>query len=340
MLNMKYFIFILFLTGLVWSCNKETDSRIDYQFTKPDHFPPTTYNLAGNPISEKGFKLGKKLFNDPILSNDYSIACSNCHVKSVAFTDPQHRLSLGVNERQGTRNTPSIANMAFMKEFVWDGGIIHLDFVPPNAIENPNEMDLKLDHLITRLNKHHEYPALFRNVFKGIDSITTPYVLKALSQYQLLLISSNSKYDHYVQGLEKLTLEESNGKKLFDEKCSVCHSGPLFTNQSYQNNGLDLIFSDEGRARITETSKDMGKFKVPSLRNVSLTAPYMHDGRFADLGQVLDHYSEGVKRSSTLSPILINNDRMGIPLTKEEKGAIITFLKTLTDYEFINDERF
>ncbi|MCB9340415.1 MAG: c-type cytochrome [Lewinellaceae bacterium] len=335
----KYLFFLLGLIAFA-GCKKDDVGTKKFSFEKPVHFPEPTYTFDKNPVTKEGFELGKKLFADPILSVDNSVACNNCHVKSVAFTDPQHSLSLGVEERSGIRNAPSIANMAFMKEFFWDGGGIHLDFVPPNAIENPLEMDEKLAHVVYKLNHHSSYPALFKKAFSGIETITAPYMLYALSQYQVMLVSASSKYDKYKTGDEMLGADELEGLEVFEQKCAACHSGELFTNQDYRNNGLDTEFDDPGRARITESDADLGKFKVPSLRNVALTAPYMHDGRFKTLEEVLEHYSAGVKQSATLAPELQQNGTLGIPLSATEKQRLIDFLKTLTDYDFIQDQRF
>ena len=331
-------VFLSALSVLAFlACQKDDSGSLSIQFEKPGHFPDPTYPLERNPVTKAGFDLGKKLFNDPILSRDQSVACSNCHVKGVAFTDPQHRFSVGVEERQGIRNAPSIANMAFMQEFMWDGGVFHLDFAPPNAIENELEMDEKLSHVLYKLNTHAQYPDMFKTAFPEMDSITTPYLLLALSQYQLMLVSASSMYDQYLTGKKQLDAGALEGLALFEQKCASCHSGVLFTNQEYINNGLDTVFSDLGRGRITESAADIGKFKVPSLRNVALTPPYMHDGRFPDLQSVLQHYKNGVKDSPTLDPGLKKSK--GIPMTEMEKERIIEFLQTLTDYDFIRDER-
>jgi cytochrome c peroxidase len=337
---MKKSFFVILAFSALAACQKDELATGEIRFVKPPHFPEPTYTFDKNPVTQQGFELGKKLFNDPLLSIDNSVACNNCHVKAVAFTDPQHRLSVGVFEREGTRNAPPIQNMAFMKEFMWDGGVYHLDFAPPNAIENPLEMDEKLANVIHKLNRSGSYPALFKKAFPEIDSITTPYLLYALSQYQNMLVSATSKYDKSKTGDGVLSANELDGLALFQQKCANCHSGELFTNQAYRNNGLDSEFPDLGRARITETDADLGKFKVPSLRNIALTGPYMHDGRFNTLEQVLDHYAAGVKQSPTLAPELQQNGSLGIPLTTAEKERIIEFLKTLTDEDFIRDQRF
>lgn len=340
---MKKFFLLAAIAGTLLSCRLENEPAIlssPYQFVRPAHFPEPTYTFRNNPITEAGFLLGKRLFDEPLLSVDGSVACSNCHVQAVAFADPQHRLSVGVDDRAGTRNAPGIANMAFMEEFFWDGGVTHLDFVPLNAIENPVEMDETMANVVRKLNVHPEYPALFRKAFGPVDSINAPLMLQALSQFMVLLVSADSAYDRYLLKEGELTAEQLNGKALFEKKCAGCHSGLLFTNQSYRNNGLDSLFADPGRARISEWDGDLGKFKVPSLRNVALTAPYMHDGRFATLEEVLGHYASGVKHSPTLAPELQVDGRLGIELTEEEKRRIIDFLHTLTDWSFVRNPLF
>lgn len=338
---MKNFFFLSLAVLAFWGCEKEDAATKKFGFAQPPHFPAPAYTFDNNPVTREGFELGKKLFKDPILSRDNSVACSNCHVQSVAFTDPQHRLSVGVDEREGIRNAPPIQNMAFLKEFMWDGGVIHLDFAPPNAIENPLEMDEKMARVVWKLNRQEPYPALFRNAFPEMgDTITTPLMLHALSQYQNMLISAHSKYDLFKTQGEPLTTNELAGLELFKNKCATCHSGELFTDQDYHNNGLDTAFADEGRARITETGADLGKFRTPSLRNVARTGPYMHDGRFKTLEDVLDHYVSGVNASPTLATELQQNGNLGIPLTDGEKQQIIEFLHTLTDFEFISNPDF
>ena len=325
---------------LFFACKKDDVSVDDYTLVKPAHFPPIEYPIETNPITKEGFELGKKLFNDARLSIDNSVACSNCHVKGVAFTDPQHNPSVGVFERSGTRNAPTIANMAFQKEFLWDGGVSHLDFVPVFAIENVNEMAETLNGVVTKLNNTSDYPTLFQSAFPEIDTITSPYMLKALSQYMLLLISADSKYDQVVNGEAVFTANELAGQTLFNQKCATCHSGELFSNQDFMNNGLDTVFVDIGRALISETDSDIGKFKVPSLRNITLTPPYMHDGRLESLEAVLEHYQQKVLLSESLAPELNQNGQLGIPLTESEKQNIISFLETLTDYDFISNPKF
>ncbi|MEM1326572.1 MAG: cytochrome c peroxidase [Bacteroidota bacterium] len=339
---MLRFLFLCSLLLLVLTaCQKEeVIQNSDYIFVKPSHFPEPTYSFDNNPVTEAGFELGKQLFNDPRLSRDNSVACSNCHVKAIAFADPQHRLSVGIDNRVGKRNSPPIQNLAFRETFFWDGGVAHLDFVPPNAIENPVEMDDQLSTVVQKLNQRDSYIQAFRAAFGEIDSINTPLLLHALSQYMNMLISADSPYDQYVTGKGTLSDDALAGQLLFKQKCATCHKGVLFTNQDFANNGLDSVFKDLGRSLISEWSGDDGKFKVPSLRNVELTRPYMHDGRFETLAEVLAHYNSGVKASATLAPQLQQDGKLGIPMTQEEQDLIIEFLYTLTDRNFVSNPLF
>ncbi|MFZ1496801.1 MAG: cytochrome c peroxidase [Saprospiraceae bacterium] len=340
---MKKIEIILFIVALlVFSCGKDdfVPEVSPYSLVRPDYFPEITYPIENNPISKEGFELGKKLFNDPRLSLDNSIACSNCHVKGVAFTDPQHNPSIGIFNQLGTRNAPMIANMAFQKEFLWDGGVSHLDFVPVFAIENQKEMGEELSHVVYKLNNIPEYAPLFKAAFPEIDTITSPYMLQALSQYMLLLVSDKAKYDRVQKGEAVFTTRELSGKAVFDQKCAACHSGAVFTNFKYMNNGLDSVSMDVGRELISAQASDLGKFKVPSLRNIMLTAPYMHDGRFETIDEVLEHYKSGVKLSSTLASELSNLGQIGIPLSDDEIDDLKIYLETLTDYEFISNPIF
>jgi len=314
------------------------DRKVD--ITLPDNFPKPVYDLESNPITEKGFLLGKKLFYDGNLSSNGIVSCGFCHQQPSAFTQHGHDVSHGVEDRLGKRNTPSISNVIWMRTFFWDGGVNHLDFVPLNALENPVEMDESLENVLRKLNQSDEYRNSFREVFQ-VEEIKSAEFLKALSQFMASLVSSNSRYDKYVRNEgEQLSTQELEGLTLFKQKCSSCHATDLFTDGSYRNNGVTDDFRfDKGREEITLDPADRGKFKVPSLRNIEYTDPYMHDGRFSTLEEVLDHYT-GVKDAETLDPILKNNTPAGITLSDTEKANIIAFLKTLTDKEFLTNKRF
>lgn len=307
------------------------------RFVAPAHFPPVTYTFARNPVTEAGFQLGRMLFYDPILSRDSTVSCASCHLQAKAFTDPIHRLSVGVDDRRGTRNAPAIQNLAFREHFFWDGGVGHVDFISVNPIENEVEMDEAMGRVVQKLRRHADYVARFRRAF-GTDSLDSRQVLHALSQFMVMLVSADAPYDRAMRGEALLTTTEAAGQRLFLQACGSCHPPPLFTDDAFRNNGLDTDFAgDPGRARITELPEDRGKFHVPSLRNVALTAPYMHDGRFSTLDDVLDHYGRGIRASPTLDPLLHAG---GTALTAEERQQLLAFLHTFTDRTFTHDARF
>lgn len=308
----------------------------------PSNFPKPTYDFANNPLTIEGFELGRKLFYDASLSRTGDISCGSCHQQYAAFIQADHDKSHGVDDQLGRRNALPIFNALFKNSFFWDGGVPKLDFVPVNPLENVVEMDMKLDSAILKLNASAKYRSLFKNAF-GVDKITSVEVLHAFAQFMGAMISANSKYDKYVRKEgEMLTANELEGLKLFRTNCSSCHATDLFTDGSYRNNGISSDFtSDKGRAEVTDNPSDIGKFKVPSLRNITFTGPYMHDGTFETLEQVLEHYNSGIKHSITLDPQLIQKDgKTGIPLSKEEQANIILFLHTLSDFDLLHDNRF
>lgn len=315
------------------SCKKDPDQPDDFKgFVKPDHFPAPWYLAENNPITKDGFELGRRLFFDPVLSVDSTIHCGTCHAQVHAFADHGAALSLGVQGRLGLRNSPGLYNLAWFPSFMWDGGINHIEVMPIAPITDHNEMDETLANVVEKLKRSSFYPELFKKAF-GTDQITDQRMLFALAQYMSLLISSNSAYDHYVTGTGTLNARELNGLSLFRTHCESCHKEPLFTDFSFVNNGLDSVYADAGRGRITQLAADSGAFKVPSLRNVELTYPYMHDGRLYTLDAVLEHYTGGVLQNGRLDARLQGN----ISLSQQEKEDIILFLKTLTDYEFLSD---
>jgi cytochrome c peroxidase len=303
----------------------------------PDYFPAPVYDFSGNPITKEGFLLGKKLFYDPILSVDNTISCGSCHQQFVAFAHADHKLSHGIDNKFGVRNSQALFNVIWNTTFFWDGGSNHIEVQPIGPITNPVEMDETVQNVVYKLSQRADYKSLFKAAFNA-DSITSQLMLKAIVQFMGAFVSASSKYDknRIDPVANPFTEDEKLGLAIFESKCASCHVPPLFTDNSFRNNGLDEIFSDSGRYLITNINSDMGKFKVPSLRNIELTYPYMHDGRFETLPQVLNHYSSEIKQSAPLDQSLTN----GIPLNNTEKQQLIAFLKTLTDREFINDPRF
>lgn len=330
------FAFLIFIAACKDDKITETATPLPFEgFKKPAHFPEPAYNLASNPVTKEGFELGRKLFYDGILSRDGSISCGSCHIQYSAFTQHGHNVSHGIDDRLGTRNSPPTQNLAWSTSFFWDGGVFNLDLFSMSPIENPVEMDEKLPHVISKLNNHPLYPALFEKAF-GSREVTGANLMKALSQFMLMLVSADSRYDKYMQGdTSVLSATEKKGMQLFMANCNTCHTAPLFTDNKFHNNGL-LQTADKGRSIITLNPEDQYKFKTPSLRNAEKTTPYMHDGRFETLEEVLKHYHSGVRPSATLDPLLTN----GIRLSTEEQEQVVAFLKTLTDSKFITDKRF
>ncbi|MFN3916541.1 MAG: cytochrome-c peroxidase [Flavobacteriales bacterium] len=329
---------IALITVLLFACkkNKPDEPQPAFRgFVAPGHFPSPVYNFNNNPVTGPGLELGRKLFYDPFLSKDNTVSCASCHFQSEAFSDPGMMVSMGVDGKVGARNSPALFNLAWHSSFMWDGGINHIEIMPLAPITDSLEMDISIVDLLQKLNNHPQYPALFKKAF-NVDIIDDQKLFYALTQFMGMLISANSKYDRYVKGVGSFTQAEKNGYDLFRLHCESCHKEPLFTSHQFENNGLDNVFFDLGRMRITLLPQDEGKFKIPSLRNVALTYPYMHDGRFASLDQVLDHYASGIKQSATLSPKL----QQGIPLTNQEKDELKQFLYTLTDHQFVTNPRF
>ncbi|MFA7326151.1 MAG: cytochrome c peroxidase [Candidatus Kapaibacterium sp.] len=296
------------------------------EFVYPDYFPKPTYNFAENPLSESKIQLGRALFYDPILSKDSTISCASCHSPYNAFAHTDHDLSHGINDSIGTRNAPALFNLAWGKSFMWDGAIHQLDVQALAPISHPGEMGEDIENLVIKLQNSQEYPSLFEAAF-GSKNITGEYLLKALSQFQLTLVSANSKYDSVQRKESSYTVQESKGYELYKSNCSNCHTEPLFTNNNFERNGLgiDTTLIDFGRMMITNNEVDSAFFKVPSLRNLSYTYPYMHDGRYRKLKDVLNHY--------TSNPNLSRNK--AIDLSSNEKADLIAFLLTLNDREFV-----
>jgi cytochrome c peroxidase len=305
-------------------------------FNPPLYFPKPVYDFAQNPLDSAKIELGRTLFYDPILSKDNTISCASCHSPYNAFAHTDHELSHGIFDSIGNRNAPALFNLAWQSSFMWDGAINHLDLQALAPISHPGEMGSDISEVIDKISHSTEYKNLFHESFKD-SIITSSKILKALSQFQLTLLSANSKYDQVKLGKEEFTEQEKNGYQLFKKKCGSCHSEPLFSNYEYENNGLplDTTINDFGRFVISQKEKDLRKFKVPSLRNLSFTYPYMHDGRFISLKQVINHYTNGIEISKTLSTHL----REPILLNANEKVDLIAFLLTLNDKDFVFDKK-
>jgi len=331
---MKIALLLVFVSILI-SCQKKKGEIDSFALTYPDYFPTPVYDFTNNELTKSRFLLGKKLFFDTQLSNDGTISCNSCHAQAHGFADHNVALSAGVNGALGNRNSPSIANMIWSPSFMWDGGVNHIEVFSVAPITNPVEMHETMSNVVYKLNQSETYKKEFKAAY-GKDVITDQDLLRALTIYMSMIVSCDSKYDQVRQGKTSFTADEASGYELFQQKCASCHTEPLFTSYQFVNNGLDSVFSDLGRAKITFNPSDNGKFKIPSLRNVELTYPYMHDGRFWSLSQVLDHYSSGIQVSETLAPELQN----AISLSVSEKQQLIDFLKTLTDHKLLSNSLF
>jgi cytochrome c peroxidase len=293
-------------------------------FTSPKGWPETVYNFSGNPLTKEGIALGKKLFYDPALSSDSSISCASCHQPAAAFATYDHPLSHGVNNLT-TRNAPSLFNLAWQKELMLDGRAKSLEAQALLPLHSVDEMDATIPDLLKQLNANPGYKKMFTAAF-GPSKITMDQLTRALSQFQLTLISANSKYDQVMRGEASFILPEKLGYEIFEKKCVSCHTPPLFTNYSYQNTAItrDPILKDNGRQKFTGLSADSLKFKVPSLRNVALTFPYGHDGRYYSILDVLTHYRVSGQ----------------IALSNYEIGQLTAFLNTLTDSSALTNPAF
>lgn len=302
-----------------------------YPLQLPTGWPQPVYDLHSAPPTIAGVELGRQLFYDPILSADSTISCSSCHLSYTAFTHVDHALSHGVADSIGTRNSPALMNLAWSTSFMWDGAVNHLDVQALAPIAHKAEMRSSIAEVVQKLHQLPSYRQQFFAAF-GDSAITGQYVLKALAQFQLTLISANSTYDKVMRGEAQFSPQEANGYAVFKSHCASCHAEPLFTTGEFANNGLpvDSALMDAGRATITQQASDSLTFKIPTLRNIEFSFPYMHDGRFKRLGQVLKHYTAGITNSPTLAPQL----RGGIPLSETERLDVLAFLLTLSDREF------
>lgn len=335
----KIFILLLILaTGISWmGINNKYDKPKPVPFIVPKGWPQPVYDFSKNPLTEEGIALGRKLFYDGRLSKDGNFSCGTCHQQFGAFDSYDHSLSHGYNNALTTRNAPGLFNLAWQKEFMWDGGINHLDLQPLAPITNENEMAETLENVIAKLKADKEYRQMFKAAF-GDETINTQRLGKALSQFELQLVSSNSKYDKVMRGEAGFILPEQLGYDIFKKKCISCHTEPFFTDFSYRNTGLpiDKVLRDLGRMKITGKAEDSLKFKVPSLRNVGMTFPYGHDGRFFSLMSVFEHY----RKNMVVGPVTDSLLRNKLALSNFEIGQLTAFLHTLTDSAFLKEPRF
>ncbi|MFN5148289.1 MAG: cytochrome-c peroxidase [Flavobacteriia bacterium] len=353
---MKYLFFIFVSVVIFLSCKKDKVgfTPTPYELNIPSHFPDMIIP-EDNPMTVEGVELGRKLFYEERLSRDNTMSCANCHSPSASFSDPS-QFSVGIDGIPGTRNSMALINLGWQNFFFWDGRAKTLEDQILEPIPNPIEMHQEWKDAVAKLNSDKTYRNMFFKAFgqEGIDSLK---VSKAIAQFLRTMISGSSKYDvmyKYENSLPlnsieqsvyaSVTAEEWAGYDLFKSlngaDCFHCHNGPLMQVQKFSNNGLDATFIDHGRNGVTGNPADDGKFKVPTLRNIALSGPYMHDGRFNTLEEVIEHYSSGIQMSSTIDPMIEFASQGGVQLDAFEKDLLKKFLQTLTDYDFITNPDF
>lgn len=359
---MKFKIILLFAASLliVQACKKDNNDNPSNEVK----YDPTPYNLEygnfpappiaqDNPLTVQGVQLGRMLFYEKMLSKDGSQACADCHRQEHAFTDTA-KFSIGVRGLQGKRQAMSVFNMAWhTNEFFWDGRAHLLRDQSLLPIQDELEMDESLANVVAKLNQNQTYKDQFIRAF-GSEEVTTERMSLAMEQFMNSIISNNSKYDQYLAGKAQLSASEERGRQLYFKEynqffpdssgadCAHCHGGLNFENDEYMNNGLDADgnFTDIGREKVTKNAADKGKFKVTSLRNIEHTAPYMHDGRFTTLEEVVEHYNSGLKASATLDLALEQTRATGLMLTAQDKADLVAFLKTLTDKTLLTNPEY
>jgi cytochrome c peroxidase len=353
---MKYLFVIFCIVAIFISCRKDKIgyTPTPYELEIPSHFPSMIIP-ENNPMTKEGVSLGRMLFYEERLSGDNSMSCATCHAPENSFTDP-NQFSTGIDGIAGTRNSMALINLGWQKFFFWDGRAKSLEEQILEPIPNPLEMHQKWKDAVSKLQQDVEYRNMFYKAFgeEGIDSVK---VSKAIAQFIRTMISGASKYDVMYKFENSLPLnsvdqsilssispEDWAGYDLFKSlngaDCLHCHSGILMHINKFSNNGLDATFTDQGRGAITGSPNDMGRFKIPTLRNIALTAPYMHDGRFGTLDEVIEHYSSEVVSSPTIDPLMEHLSSGGVQLDGQEKDLLKKFLMTLTDYSFINNPEF
>ncbi|MEZ4884346.1 MAG: cytochrome c peroxidase [Chitinophagales bacterium] len=360
MYKIKYLSIIFCSILLAVACSKEDDSppeeviQIDETpyLLKYGNFPEPDLP-ADNPLTIQGVHLGKMLFYEQKLSKDGTQSCASCHRQLDGFSDTL-KFSIGVEGLPGKRQAMPVFNMAWhSNEFFWDGRAHLLRDQALKPIQDPLEMNETLDNVVAKLSNEKMYRDQFSRAF-GSPDITPEKMALAMEQFMLSIVSNDSKYDRFLAGEVELTESEQRGKELFETEynpffpqfsgadCAHCHGGINFENDQYMNNGLDVDanLTDIGRENVTKDAADKGKFKVPSLRNVAVTPPYMHDGRFKTLEQVIDHYNQGIRTSATVDPAILNTKDTGLFLTPQDKQDLVNFLKTLTDQTFLENEEY
>ncbi len=344
---MKYTCFLILLCTF-FAC------KVDPSLVANDGHGHTHYNLnippglpvmkipADNPMTVEGISLGRKLFYDNILSANNTMNCGSCHQLNNYFIDGNKALSVGIDNIAGTRNSMPLFNIGYSTSFFWDGGAKDLESQVVGPITNKIELHETLENVISKLQNHPEYPTLFKKAF-GSDIVSSKHIMQAIAQFERTLLSADSKFDKWRRNEVTLSDAENRGMLVYTDPskgdCTHCHSfGSTFTDFEFRNTGLDSIPVDKGRALITLNSLDEGKFKTPSLRNIAFTAPYMHDGRFTNLQQCIEHYNKNFKYTKNLAPEL--KTAVKNRMTEQDVTDLVAFLETLTDTACIHNPNF
>ena len=343
MLSRLIYISLLLVLINFSSCKKDEPITVlttPYALVQPYKFPLFPAGEDEN-ITEEGIQLGRRLFYDPILSGDSSMSCATCHIQEDGFSD-KRQFSIGIDGSIGNRQAMPIINIAWMTQLFWDGRSAGLQAQALEPVINPIEMMAHWHIVVSDLKSNSVYVDLFERAFPD-QEITKYLAAGAIAQFEKTLISSNSKFDKFLKGQYALTDTEQRGYDLFYSEqadCFHCHEGALMTDLAFHNNGLDAIQIDNGLENVTHNANDIGKFKTPTLRNISFTSPYMHDGRFTTLEEVLDFYSEGVQTSPTVDALMEFSALGGVTLNTQEKADLKAFLLLLNDEEFLNNPAF
>ena len=350
------FFFLIALASLLWTCKHEAPEgpvATPYDLVIPPFFPPMDIP-ADNPLTMEGVNLGRYLFWEKKLSGNDGMSCGTCHLPENGFSDPR-QYSIGINGEVGTRQAMPLVNMGWSPTYFWDGRAVTLEDQIYEPVENPIEMAEDWNHAVEQIDADPIYDAMFFKAY-GSNEVTKEKIVKAIASFLRTMISSDSKFDKQRIGQYQFTPEELHGFNLFlteggspDEvpggsfgaDCFHCHGfGSMqMSDYLFHNNGLDATFSDLGRGAVTGSVYDNGKFKTPTLRNVELSGPYMHDGRFTTLEQVIDHYNSGGIPSATIDPFM-KFTVGGLQLSAQSKSDLIAFLKCLTDTSFITNPAF
>lgn len=339
---MRFLLSILLVCCCCFACREEEDPMPttplseDYQLKIPQGFPNPDIP-EGNELTTERIQLGKQLFYDPILSRDSSISCASCHKAAFAFAD-NLPTSPGVDNAPGTRNSTSLTNVAYQNRMLREGSVPTIEQQILVPIQEHNEFDFNMVEIIERLKQQNDYVQMAKEAY---DREIDPFVLtRSIAAFERTLISGNSPYDQFVFQNQENALSEAQkrGKTLFESEqlnCNKCHSDFNFTNGDFTNNGLYEVYPDSGRIRFTFLEEDRAVFKVPSLRNIELTGPYMHDGSMDTLEEIIEHYANGGSNHPNKNDLI-----KGFEISEEEKNDLEEFLRSLTDWEFINNPNF